>query len=214
MIREDGIEFKNPRIEEIINYSNENQSVLFGEDQRKAGAFIRSLSKQQLAENVVGGFWYSFFECMMNDVRPEMWFDFTYDTLDRLPATVIALYNRQRNAYSDEQNRLIIGKTLAAVLIGLAMNEHGCEWSVGKLKDRSQVGSQLDWAADTGIRIGTKEPTDFRTAGLSVVVQPPMEVENGAYISVAPLVNAYKTAMGVDLARYGLNMDIIISGRG
>lgn len=212
MITPEGIKFKNQKIEEMLLAQIEDSKAIEGKSMEEVAAFLKKKNRQQQGESLISGFWYSFLnDAMMNHIDNNDWFDFTYETLPKLSLAIAALFRMQKDSYSEEMNRDIIGKTMATVLYGLAMNEHNCNIRVTHMADKGKINTDYDWSYDMSLKIGLKREIDFREAGLLSVRNVPVEVEGGMYISVDPLIKAYKSTIGVNLADYGFG-DIMIGG--
>lgn len=206
MIKDNEIIFANPNIELFIKRNMES-IVLSQKDPEKAAQIIRGKSIQELGEEIIGGYLDTLLnKAMMRNLTAEQWIDLTYDTIDKLPYALIALYKFQAAiGYSPEENAVIIGKTIAAVMYGLAMNEHGYTISVkGGTK-------QPLWADRLRIYINGIKKADFLEPGLRAVLSSPFVMQSGVFVDMNPVITAYQAVTGKNLAEYGI-ANIMLSG--
>ena len=206
MICDNGIEFKNPEIEEMLE---ENIKYVTGEQE------VVDRGDLQNFKDILSGFWFSLLnDAMMLKLPKEDWIDFTYETIGKLPKALASLYRLQKNGYSEAENADAIGRTIAATMYGLAMNEHGCELKVTRkrtvLTPPDAVMPPL-WAECLYAETGIKNKVDFLEPSLKAVMNPFISMEKGLFIAMTPVIKAYKQATGVDLREYGLG-DMMISG--
>lgn len=93
------------------------------------------------------------------------------------------------------------------------MNEHNCELKVStrrtKLTPPTAVLPPL-WADAYSIETGINELIDFLPPALETL-DSPFEMEKGIFISMTPIIRAYKRATGVNLKDYNI-ADIAING--
>ena len=166
----------------------------------------RGKSIQEQGEDIIGGYWYTLLgEAMMARLRNRKWIDFTYDTIGKLPYSLISLYQLQKaNGYSRVRNATALGKTIGAVLYGLAMNEHGYALIVEKGKKEPL------WADLFNIYIDGLQKVDFLAPALQSVNASLIVMQKGLSVNMAPVIKAYQTATGVDLTEHGL-ANIMIS---
>ena len=115
-----------------------------------------------------------------------------------------SLYMLQKPSYTREKNASIIGKTIGAVMYGLAMNEHGYSLTVEKGKKGPL------WADLFTIYIDGLQKVDFLVPALQTVNSSLIVMQEGLFIDMTPVIKAYQTATGIDLAEHGL-ANIMIS---
>ena len=199
MITKNEIIFNNPKIEAMMDADREFSVLRMAGSVEEATRRMSSLTVQEIGEQIIAGYWTSLIaDAMMGTLRYKKWFDFTYETLHNLPFSIVALYNLQKESYSVEKNADIIAKTLGAVCYGLAMNEHGCQLIVEKGKGKTLWGDSLH------IYINMLSRMDFLEPALQTVKASPILVNNGVFIEVTPLIDAYSKATGIKLNEYGL----------
>ena len=204
MIRENEIIFNNPKIEAMID-DHVRSIKQYKEDFENWKKDYLKMSLLEHCEGMIGGYWYSLLsEAMMTRLSSDQWIDFTYDTIGRLTYPLTALYMLQRDHYTEEKNKELIGKTLAAVMYGLAMNEHNY-----KLKAEKGRKNPL-WADGLNIYIVGRKRVDFLSPALQAVNSSLLFIQTGIMINMTPLIEAYKMATGIDLGQYGVG-NIIIS---
>lgn len=208
MIKEKEIIFKNEKIEEYIG---KHLQFMKSKNQYQAQS---KMSAEENAANILAGYWFSLLnDAVMNHLPVEDWIDFSYETIDKLPIALAALYKLQSESYSQKENAEIIAKTVAAVCYALAMNEHNCEFKVStrrtKLTPPNAVLPPL-WADAYSIETGIKESVDFLPPALKTI-NSPFEMEKGIFISMRPIIRAYQRATGVNLEDYHI-ADIAING--
>ena len=125
------------------------------------------------------------------------------------------LYSAQRERYSPRENAEIIGKTIAAYMTLLCINEHDCIPQYTKLNP-AMYASEADipeaWGGGIVIEVGPKQPVDFYQAGLDTVKQEKIAVDGGLAIDMTPIIIAYRRATGIKLSEYGL-ANIMIGGK-
>ena len=199
MIKDKEIIFKNSKIEDLIEKSRQ-EMVQYNMPTFKAGRLIEGKSVQEQGESIIAGYWVSLLaDAMMNRLRVKMWIDFTYDTIERLPYSLSSLFMIQKNnGYTRERNASVIGKTIAAVMYGLAMNEHGYAFSV----EMGKIGPL--WGDLFSIRINGAQKVDFLDPALRAVGATPIVMQKGLFVDMTPVIQAYKSATGIDLAQYRL----------
>lgn len=211
MIKFDGkkvsFSFRNPEVKRMfINVIN-NENL----EQKDAMKKIEEFSNQRAAEGIIAGFWLSFFACAKN-VN-----DFTYEALsiEGLTRDLVELFTLDMKNYPLEKSRELVIKTLAALLYGFAMNEHGCTLDVSLMKTDLTDGKailQPLWADTYSIRTGTLEKRDFLDAAVQAMeYKDPTYISRGFYLYMRPFIRAYKKAVGVDLSGYGLRDIAIVS---
>ena len=198
MIKEDEIIFKNPKIEELIERSRQEE-LQCGNAAEFRKQFAEK-SMQECGETIIVGYWRSLLEdAMIGRLHIGKWMDFTYETIDRLPYSLISLYMLQDDwGYPHERNATIIGKTIGAVMYGLAMNEHGYALTV----EKGRKGPL--WADLFNICIEGIQKTDFLAPALQSVHASPIVMQKGLIVDLTPVIRAYQTATGVDLAEHGI----------
>lgn len=205
MIKDNAIEFVNPEIGWILERIKE-ESESFKNSPDAGMQKEREKSVQEQGEDIIGAYWYTLLgEAMMGRLRNRKWIDFTYDTIGKLPYSLISLYQLQKeNGYSRERNAVAIGKTIGAVMYGLAMNEHGYALTVEKGKKGPL------WADLFNIYIAGLQKVDFLVPALQTVNSSLIVMQKGLSVNMSPVIRAYQMVTGIDLAEYGL-ANIMIS---
>ena len=204
MIDENQVIFKNQSIERMIHGHVETLRLL---NEKGHDAFLGTwgeLSTQEQGESILAGYWFSLLsDAMMNRLPQSLWVDFSYETIHNLPACLTSLYCLQQTSYTAEKNADLVGRTIAAVLFGLAINEHNCSLRVKKKKE------EPCWGADLSFKVGVKREIDFLEAAQTAIKSSPISVENGIFVEMTAPIKAYKSAIGVDLSKYKLSSFII-----
>ena len=205
MIKDNEIIFKNIRIEELIE-SWRQETTQYGLFTPEAKKLWAEKTIQDEGETIIAGYWVSLLvEAMMDRLRTRKWIDFTYETIERLPYSLISLYMLQKTwGYSRDRNASVIGKTIGAVMYGLAMNEHGYALAVEKGKKEPL------WADRINIYIDGIQKVDFLAPALQTVNSSLIVMQEGLFVDMTPVIGAYQTATGVDLSEHGL-ANIMIS---
>lgn len=205
MIKDNEIVFVNPKIGLILERSKKEYE-LFMKSPEEGMRKKREKSIQKLGEDIIGGYWDTLLgEAMMGRLRNRKWIDFTYDTIGKLPYSLISLYQLQKaNGYSRARNATVIGKTIGAVMCGLAMNEHGYALTVERGKKEPL------WADLFRIYIDGIQKVDFLEPALQSVSSPLVVMQKGLSINMTPVIEAYQMATGVNLAEHEF-VNIMIS---
>lgn len=173
---------------------------------------MQSLSSEEIGNTILWGF----FESLMEIAEERgIDLDLTYEKTQSFPAALAALYNVQKNSYTPEKNTEIIGKTIAAYLTLLCINEHNCIPAYSQI-NTSLYASQKDvpktWGGGIKIEVGTESRVDFYQSGLNAVNQNLIDIENGVYVDMMPIMSLYRRATGVRLKEYGIG-NIMISAK-
>lgn len=205
------MDYKNRKINDMLNNTKAFNSIYLKVPQQEKIRMMRNSTKQEAGERIVAGYWDSFINEAMAMLDSKVQFDFTYETIKNVPAILTALYEMQKKFYNKEKNDEIIAKTLACILYGLAMNEHGVGLKVTGIPKNTTKRTPF-WADTLSIKLGIKKEVDFLEAALKGIKMP-LVIDGGLYIDTSLLIKAYKSAMGVDLSEYGLG-NIIIAGSG
>lgn len=91
MIKDNAIEFLNPEIAWILERVKAESELFMKapeEGLRKHG----EKPIQEQGEDIIGGYWDTLLgEAMMGHLRNRKWIDFTYDTIGKLPYSLISL---------------------------------------------------------------------------------------------------------------------------
>lgn len=130
--------------------------------------------------------------------------DLTYDTISDLNAALIALANIQHSDYEPAENADVTMKTLAAYLMLLAIETGDLKVTVKVGRGTNYPYKSAMWADMFYVELGDRKKTDLLPAAKAGLRNAPMEVENGIFLNVDPLVAAYKKLTGIDLAEFGL----------
>lgn len=194
MISRNEILFKNPRLAEMIDYHRRAE-----ENPAGAEPDVRNMTQQKIGEMIIGGYLYSLLDAMQDVMDEKDWMKLTYDTIGNLPKALMILFmENKRQGYSQEESMEITAKTIASVLYGLAMNEHGRMLTV-------ELGEEMPmWANYFSISVDDMPASDFLEPALEALQPGPITVGNGLAVNMSPVILAYKAATGVDLAKYGL----------
>ena len=158
---------------------------------------VTELGIHENGQSVTGAFVLDLLTTSANGTSP---LDLSYDTVNELIPCAADTYNHNIsvNEMDPELAERLFCRMVAAYLIYLCANEHGCELEVNRLPyPPSEEEDEKYWASCLEVRIGNKSKVDFLVAAI--------EGMNCGHIwySVAPLVEAYKKATGVDLSEKG-----------
>lgn len=158
---------------------------------------VAELEINEIGQYVTGAFLFDLFSTSTNGTSP---LDLSYDTVNELISCAADTYNHNIsvNEMDPELAERLFCRMIAAYLIYLCANEHGCELEVSRLPYvPSEDEDDKYWASCLEVRIGNESKVDFLVAAI--------EGMNCGHIwySVAPLVEAYKKATGVDLSEKG-----------
>ena len=146
----------------------------------------------------------SFLEvCEARDIE----IDLTYATAKNIGTGLIALFSHQKKHYEHSKNVDIIAKTLAAVLIYLAINEHNCWFRTTSYLVQVQAGKapkQPLWADVDSIAVGRKNKyIDFLPCCKVAVIPGTILIPDGMTLHIDAVVAEYKKLTGVDLTEHG-----------
>lgn len=204
MIKDNIIIFKNPRVEELLEIKR-RETLQYGLSTPEAMKQLTKKTMQEQGESIIVGYWFSLLEeAMMERLRMRKWIDFSYETIERLPYSLISLYMLQKaEGYTRERNTNVIGKTIGAVMYGLAMNEHGYSFTVKKGKKGPMWGDFFSISVD-GI-----QKVDFLYPALQTVSSSQIIMQKGAFVDMNPIIRAYQIATGIDLSEHGLGNIVI-----
>lgn len=205
--------FKNEQINKILSdHENYNIAVESADSMEKAAEIMRKLSTEELGNAILGGYYSSLVEVAgWNDVFPEP----SYDQLDKLAPALAMLYSAQRESYSPRENAEIIGKTIAAYMALLCINETGCvpQYSrINPMMYASQADIPEAWGGAIIIEVGSRKPVDFYQAGLDAVKEERIAMDDGLAVDMTPVIIAYRRATGIKLSEYGL-ANLMIGGK-
>ena len=195
----------------------DKKESLLKDDENKWEKLCSEYSQEELGFDTLFGYIVSLFSAAD---RNNIALNLTYESLRHLPAALNALFRDQKQIYSDNMNKEIIGKTIGAYFNLLCANETGCSIEIEKVPDRKDrdiddaMRAFLMERTWVGCRIltGTLKRVDFRGAGLDCLNFAPFEVEDGAFVDMTPIIDLYKEATGVDLNDYDI-ANVIISGK-
>lgn len=165
------------------------------------------MSLEEKTQVMIGAYVKDVLECSEEVGHP---LDLTYETVDKLPFALAAIYQGGLGSGEEEEQRAAIStaKHLAAYLFALAMNEHNCTLSSKRVRlPMMQPDSKEEpaWVNNTvRIQTGVKRPLDFFPAVLDATgleyfpgKKPNLRIES------APVRRVYRSAIGVDLEDYG-----------
>ena len=188
MINRGKISFNNPMIDTMIQSGHPNQDMKH-----------RASDDRGWGLSIIGGYLDSLFEIMTDSMISKQWIDLTYDNIERLPPVLMILYTFQSKVgYAHEKNVELIGKTLAAVMYGLAINEHNCDLRIVRGKKAPM------WADMFNIYLEGKPDIDFLEPALQTIRPLPFGMTKGLMMDLKPIIESYKVVIGIDLAQHGL----------
>lgn len=137
--------------------------------------------------------------------------DMSYDTIENVMSTVMALANIQRKSENYQDNRHnaeITMKTLAAYLTMMAVNNHGAKIKVDRRGNSRESRPEL-WSDRYYLRINNKRDSDFLPYAIEGLNSTPIEVENGFAVDINPLIGAYLRITNVNLTDHGFSNLVI-----
>lgn len=166
---------------------------------------------EALAQCVTGAFTVDLFEGSAKKDTP---LDLTYNTVNGLIDFAVEVYkyninvNRMEPAYA----KRLFCRMLAAYLIYLCANEHGCKLDVNMLYyEPSPSEDEKYWSSALEIKIGKKSKVDFLVAAIKGAKCTSVKnmLTGQEWYCVEPLVEAYEKATGVNLTEMGFR-DVVL----
>lgn len=182
-------------------------------DRNEAVERAVNLGIHALAQSITGAFISDLFgEASQSNIS----LDLSYDTVKELTACTARVYthNINVNGMDPAHAKRLFCRMIAAYLIYLCANEHGCKLDVRKLSSApSPAEDEKYWSSCLEIKIGNKSKVNFLVAaieGMKCTAAKNM-LTGQEWYSVEPLVEAYKKATGVNLAEMGF-CDVALKG--
>lgn len=133
--------------------------------------------------------------------------DLTYETVNRLPATMTYVYPYllREEEMLPARARLDMAKKLASYLMVLACNMHGGEIHIQRPSTRSQQrkGQLALWANSLTMTVGPKQQVDLLPSCIHSF-RAPKDSDDGFIFEPRMLIAKYQRATGIDLQKYGL----------
>lgn len=178
---------------------------------QKAIAKVAECGINEFGQSVAGAFISDLFS---DSAKSNVSLDLSYDTVNELTVCAARVYNHNINVNGMEpaHAKRLFCRMIAAYLIYLCANEHDCKLDVRKLSSApSPSEDEKYWASCLEIKIGNKTKVDFLVAAIEGVkcASTKNMLTGQDWYSVAPLVEAYKKATGVNLAEKGF-CDIVL----
>ena len=174
-------------------------------DRNEAVEKAVNLGIHALAQSITGAFISDLFgEATQNNIP----LDLSYDTVKELTACAARVYTHNINVNGMEpaEAKRLFCRMIAAYLIYLCANEHGCKLDVRKLSSAPSLAEdEKYWSSCLEIRIGNKTKVNFLVAAIEGMKFSALKktITGQEWFSVEPLVEAYQKATGVNLAEKG-----------
>lgn len=196
------------------DYTKKMVDLLFeniGLDTNGLAEKAAGLSIHEIGQSITGAF---VSDLLTESADTDVPLELTYDTVKELTACAARLYtyNISVNGMEIAHAKSLFCRMIAAYLIYLCANEHGCKLDVSKLASApSPSEDEKYWASCIEIRIGNKSKVNFLVAAIEGMKFSSLRksVTGQEWYSVAPLVEAYKKATGADLAEMGF-CDVVL----
>lgn len=174
---------------------------------------INGMTTQLIGEHIIGGYLFSLLE--IAQMAGEK-LDLTYDTIKNIYKVLGYMYMAESETYPPDENRTIVGKTVAVYMMALCANVHNCEINYENVvsplmaKETMRALMTNTWSGITA-QVGKLEQIDFYTVGVDSVLENPIPPHNGFVVDFTGPIEAYKKATGDDLRQYGLEEIVMFS---